>query len=104
MNKIIIALVFLLPISVVVAQTDYHKGLVAYNRADYATAEKWWSLAGEQGDSKAQIRLAHMYDEGKDGVAQDYQAAAKMYMLLAEEGDPLYQGVLGSRYWGGTGL
>ncbi len=53
---------------------------------DYAEAVKWYRMAAEQGDAKAQSNLGFMYDNGQ-GVPQDYAEAAKWFRLAAEQGD-----------------
>ena len=52
---------------------------------DYKTAVKWYTLAAEQGNRIAQVKLGDMYAEGV-GVPQDYKIAVKWlfasYILL----------------------
>ena len=45
---------------------------------DSKEAAKWYRLAAEQGHTKAQIMLGHMYARG-EGVPEDYQEAVKWY-------------------------
>ncbi len=52
---------------------------------DDKTAVKWFTLAAEQGDAKAQYNLGWMYEKGL-GVVQDYKTAVKWYTLAAEQG------------------
>jgi len=53
---------------------------------DDKQAVKWYRLAAEQGDAKAQTNLGWMYYKGK-GVSQDDKQAVKWYRLAAEQ-DP----------------
>ena len=64
---------------------------------DYAEAVKWYRLAAEQGNAKAQYNLAVMYDNG-EGVPQDYAEAVKWYRLAAEQGDAKAQHSVGRKY------
>ena len=48
--------------------------------------EKWYTLAAEQGHSKAQYNLAIMYSQG-DGVPVCDKTAAKWFTLAAEKGE-----------------
>lgn len=64
---------------------------------DYAEAAKWYGLAGEQGNKKAQVALYNigvMYEQG-DGVEQDYAEAMKCYRLAADQGHEKAQYNLG---------
>jgi uncharacterized protein len=47
---------------------------------DYSEAIKWFRLAAEQGNAKAQFHLGVMYANGQ-GVTQDYAAAKKFNQL-----------------------
>ena len=82
---------------------DYQVGLDAYNRGDFATALREWTLAAEQGNADAQYNLGLMYDNGR-GVPQDYATAAKWYTLAAEQGFALAQNNLGFMYGNGVGV
>ncbi len=53
---------------------------------DYAGAVKWFRLAAEQGDAKAQSNLGVIYAKG-EGVAQDYVLAQMWFNLAAAQGD-----------------
>ena len=44
-------------------------GLAAYNREDYAVAERLLRPLAEQGNAHAQLRLGIMYRWGEGGVA-----------------------------------
>ena len=60
-------------------------------------------LAAENGDASAQYTLGVMYYNG-NGVPQDYQEAAKWYLLAAEQGDADAQSFLGVIYYNGKGI
>tara|TARA_B100000029_G_C17485813_1_gene927205 strand:- start:5 stop:547 length:543 start_codon:yes stop_codon:yes gene_type:complete len=82
---------------------DWKKGWDAYDKGDYATAAKRYSLAAEQGYDYAQYFLGLMYYEGK-GVSRDYSAAFKWHSLAAEQGFALAQHKLGVMYVLGRGV
>jgi TPR repeat protein len=70
---------------------------------DYTAAVKWFTLAAEQGNAKAQSELGEMYAYGQ-GVAQDYKTAVKWYTLAAEQGNASAQYNLGVMYHKGQGV
>lgn len=53
--------------------------------------------------SKAQFQLAQMYANG-EGIAQDYQEAAKWYRLAAQQGHNKAKFQLGMLYKKGLGV
>ena len=57
-------------------------GAAAYQRGDYATAERLLRPLAEQGDVAAQASLGAMYANG-DGVPQDYAQAVVWYRKAA---------------------
>ena len=56
----ILSLTFLLIFSGAVFGDDFQKGYDAFERKDYKEAVKWYRLAAEQGDAKAQQRLGEI--------------------------------------------
>jgi hypothetical protein len=56
-----------------------------------------------QGDLAAQTDLGVRYSRG-EGVAKDYQEAARWYRLAAEQGHALAQLMIGQMYYEGKGL
>ena len=100
--KILIA--FALYLCITTAQADlFDDAAAAYGRADYAEALKWYRLAAEQGDAKAQYNLALMYDDGH-GTPQDYAETIKWYRLSAEQGHAMALNNLGLMYDNGHGV
>ena len=53
---------------------------------DYAEAVKWYRLAAEQGDEKAQFNLGFQYANGQ-GVPQNHAEAYVWFNLAAASGD-----------------
>jgi hypothetical protein len=45
---------------------DFHKGLDAYNRGDYATALREWKPLAEQGDAYAQVNLEILFEQNPE--------------------------------------
>ena len=78
---------------------DYGEGVPL----DDKEAIKWYRLAAEQGNAKAQYNLALMYDNG-EGVPQDYKEAIKWYRLAAEQENAKAQTNLGILYEYGNGV
>ena len=58
----------------------------------------------EAGDAKAQTELGERYEEGRDGVVRDYEAAVALYRRAADQGDARGQGNLGAMYSNGWGV
>ena len=75
----------------------------AFDRGDYATAEKLWRPAAEGGNASAQASLGEMYETGR-GVAKDEAEAVKWYRKAAEQGFATAQTDLGVMYRDGRGV
>ena len=58
----------------------------------------------EAGGAEAQNELGERYEEGRDGVVRDYEAAVALYRRAAEQGDASGQGNLGAMYFNGSGV
>jgi TPR repeat protein len=78
------------------------EGLAAYDKADYATAQKELTPLAEKGDARAQSKLGRMYSLGQ-GVPNDSRAAAEWFLKAAEQGVAEAQGMLGYMYLVGDG-
>jgi uncharacterized protein len=70
---------------------------------DSDAAVKWYRLAAQQGNTKAQTNLGVMYVNG-NGVPKDYDEAVKWYRLAAKQGDAKAQAKLGLMYTLGYGV
>ena len=81
----------------------YLKGVMAYDKKDYAKAVKWYRKAAEQGDAVAQFNLCYCYYNGL-GVPQSYSDAVKWCRKAAEQGNAAAQCNLGYCYYKGTGV
>lgn len=77
-------------------------GLAAYDRADYAAAQKELTPLAQKGDAQAQNKLGRMYSLGQ-GVPKDARAAAEWFLKAAEQGVAEAQGMLGYMYLVGEG-
>ena len=53
------------------ASAGWDEGVVAYDRGDFATANREWRPLAKQGMAEAQYNLGVMYSYGR-GVPQDY--------------------------------
>jgi len=66
---------------------------------DHVEAVRWYRMAAEQGNSKAQEQLGFMYRFGLvSGVPRDDAESTKWYRMLAEQGDANAQFYLGWNY------
>ena len=74
MKRLVLTIAILIGLAAPAWGQDFAKGLLAYGQRDYATAAKWFRLAGEQGDPAAQLGLGHMYEKGL-GVPHDHAEA-----------------------------
>ena len=103
MRRLALALAVLIGLAAPAWGQDFAKGLLAYGQRDYATAAKWFRLAGEQGDPAAQLGLGHMYEKGL-GVPHDHAEAVKWYRKAAVQGFAWAQYSLGAAYTAGEGV
>jgi TPR repeat protein len=94
---------FLFSGSSVVFGNDLQDGLGAYDRGDYKEAVKWYRLAAEQGDAKAQYYLGMMYGGGR-GVPRDEKKAIKWLLKAAEQRSVGAQRLLGAIFYYGWGV
>lgn len=60
-------------------------------------------LPAQQGDAKAQVFVAYLYETGQ-GVKQNYTKAADWYGKAAQQGNPEAQTQLGNMYRMGKGV
>jgi hypothetical protein len=79
------------------------EAVAAWQRQDYATAERLYRVLAEQGDASAQHFLGKMYENG-EGVRQDSAEAAKWFRLAADQGHTGAQYYLGGLYASGRGV
>ena len=79
----------------------YNKGLAV--KQNTIEAEKWYTLASNQGHVPAIWRLAMLYYHGS-GLTQDYKKAADLYLLAAKQGDVYSQKAIGVMYSKGFGV
>jgi uncharacterized protein len=75
----------------------------AFDRADYATAQRLFRSLADQGDAVAQYRLGLMYQGGL-GVPEDYASAAMWFRRAADQGLKTAQWDLGLMYENGFGV
>ena len=68
-----------------------------------ANPAKWYRMAADQGDAKAQSNLGRCYAYGK-GVEQNFVEAAKWARKAADQGDAKAQSNLGWYYVNGKGV
>ena len=64
---------------------------------------KWYTLAAEQVNARAQFNLGLMYEHGQ-GVPTDYKTSTKCYRLAAVQRDACTQIKLGVMYRLGRGV
>ncbi len=101
-NLATIFLLFLLTLHSVLA-ADFQKGVGAYIKGDFQTAQEEFRPLAEQGDADAQYNLGLMYANG-EGVAEDDTQAVYWYRKAAEQGDADAQFNLGFMYANGEGV
>src|SRR5215472_4834440 len=76
---------------------------VAYDRADYKTALKYWMTAAEGGDAEAQNNVGEIYERGLGGEP-NYEAAVIWYQKAADQGYGRALFNLGTLYEQGLGV
>ena len=70
---------------------------------DFAEAAKWYTLAAELGDERAQFDLGSLYDSGQ-GVPKSADLAAKWYLAGAERRQVACQYNIATMYETGAGV
>jgi hypothetical protein len=70
---------------------------------DEAEAVRWYRLAADQGNARAQVNLGVRYQNGT-GVAQDAAEAVRWYRLAADQGHAEAQYNVGTVYQNGAGV
>jgi uncharacterized protein len=79
--------------------------LCAYSPDDGSSSTEFREnlLPAEQGDAKAQVFVAYLYETGQ-GVTRNYTKSAEWYGRAARQGNPLAQTQLGNMYQLGRGV
>jgi TPR repeat protein len=79
--------------------------LCAYSNDDGSSSTEFREnlLPAEQGDAKAQVFVAYLYETGQ-GVNRNYTKAAEWYGRAARQGNPVAQTQLGNMYRLGRGV
>jgi len=85
------------------ANAGFDEGTEAYQRGDYAVAERELRPLAEQGHAGAQNTLGAMYHNGQ-GMPKDYGKALEWYRKAADQGNVWAQVNLGIMYQHGTGV
>ena len=80
-----------------------NEGLAAYDKAEYATAQKELTPLAEKGNAQAQYRLGKMANLGQ-GVPPNKMEGAKWIQMAAQQGLAEAQGALGYLYLVGEGV
>ena len=70
---------------------------------DDAEALKWFRMAAEQDNSKAQYAIGVMYYNG-EGVTKDFAEAEKWYRKAADQDNSSAQNAIGGMYYNGEGV
>ena len=100
---VIVALIFTFVGTWPARADSFGRGLAAYQRGDYARAERELEPAAQRGDPRAQTLLGFLYENGL-GRPQAYVAAFDLYRRAAEQGYPEAQYLLGLLYDKGHGV
>ena len=98
----VVAVLLVLVVRAAVA-ADFSAGAELYERGDYEAAIDQWRTLANQGDLRAQYRLAQMYAEGV-GVRQNDQSALHWYRQAAEQGSIIARFELALMYSLGRGV
>ena len=102
-KAIVAAIILVLSLSVPVVAGPFEDAGAAYERFDYATAQRLYRAMADQGNGNAQFSLGVMYEKGQ-GVTLNLNEAAKWYRLAADQGHPTAQFNLGAMYDNGRGV
>ena len=94
-------LLVLLTIGTLLAN-NYEKGKKAYSNLDYKTANKFWTISANNGNSNAQYELGLNYAHGL-GIEKNHEKAIELYKLSAKQGNIQAQISLAFLYKQGLG-
>ena len=67
-------------------------------------AAKWFEIAAEKGNAKAQYELGHLYEDGRIGLWSNYNKAAYWYIKAADQTNNNAQRALARLYRIGKGV
>ena len=81
---------------------EERKGLIAYNKTDFATALRIFRPLADRGQVVAEYTIGLMYANGQ-GVPQDYAEAMKWHRKAADQGEAKAQFSVGVMYFKGLG-
>ena len=84
------------------AHADFHAGLEALGRRDFAAAFAVFKPLAEKGNVAAQVNLGNLYMKGW-GVEQSYPLALRWYLKAADQGERMAQSKVGLMYYHGLG-
>jgi TPR repeat protein len=84
-------------------RAQYQMGVKHFNDTDKSTVLRWWKLSSAKEYFPATQNLAIMYRDG-DGVAQDFELAAKLFLKGAQQGFASAQMDIGNMYARGQGV
>lgn len=82
---------------------DFHTGLRAADRGDFASALRVWGPLAQKGDANAQFNIGILYEYGL-GVVQDYAEAVRCYRMAARQGNVSARFNLAVMYSKGRGV
>ncbi len=85
------------------ADSQFSKGLSAFNEGDYSAALSAWEPLAALNDPRAEAGLGFMYHRGL-GVPVDGAKAVLFLQKAAEQGQPEGQLMLGTLYYYGRGV
>jgi hypothetical protein len=81
----------------------FEDAVSAYKKGDYTTALQLFRPLADQGDARAELGLADMYELGQ-GTPKDEAQAVKWYRAAADKGNVIGQLGLGFMYAEGNGV
>lgn len=83
--------------------SQFERGIAAYQAGDLKLAVRLWQPLAERGDPEAQFGIATLYHAGK-GLPLDRTESSYWFLLSAEQGFAAAQYNLGNAYKRGEGL
>jgi uncharacterized RDD family membrane protein YckC len=102
----VIALMFLAsPLQAQQQSSDdaYNKGREFEKEQNYADAMHWYQVASDQGDTRAQVMIGDLHNEGH-GVPEDPGEALRWYHMAADKGNVVAENNIGYFYLTGRGV
>ena len=85
MRQVVLSVLLVFGFSISAVGDDFNKGVIAFEKSDYATAMLLWEPLAISGDAAAQFNIGSLYYNGL-GVTKDVETGIDWYLQSSEQG------------------